>query len=163
MSSATFTDLTITNTSSAVCGIGAPLFVLGNASIAQNLCVQTVATIDNGINVQPAGNVTFGSSTTATIGAELFAENRLLVISTGLNARIGTASLVAGTVTILNNTLTGNSSVLTSRIAPASPSSNTGFLFPTTITSGSGGSFVIQSSNSLDNGSFIWWLIEKNL
>lgn len=161
MSSATFTDLTITNTNNAICGIGAPLYVQGSVNVAKNMCVQNGAYMANGIALQPTGNINTASGVLTDIGGRLII-NILEVTSTGLTARSGTTTFTAGTTgPILNNTLTTKTSVLVTRFAPASPSTNTGFIIPTITTTGIGGSFIIQSTNVLDNGSVNWWLIEQ--
>jgi hypothetical protein len=160
MTSATFTDLSITNTTDAFCGIGAPMFVAGGTYVGGNMCVDNGAFSFNGFAVS-SGNFTTAAGVSADLGGSL-SMNITNVISSGLKARCGTATLTAGsTPPIMNNTLTANTVILTSRIAPASPASNTGFLYTPTVTPGVGGVFVIRSSMEPDNGSVAWWLLEQ--
>lgn len=79
-----------------------------------------------------------------------------LRIKEGSNARMGTATLVAGTVTVSNTSVTANSRIFLSRNTTGG---TTGHL-STTIVAGT--SFTINSSNALDTSVVAWLLIEPS-
>jgi hypothetical protein len=77
-----------------------------------------------------------------------------LRIAEGANGRAGTAVLVAGTVTVANNTITANTRVDYCRAASG------GALGHLSSTQVAGTSFTINSSSNTDTSTINWWLRE---
>lgn len=77
-----------------------------------------------------------------------------IVIGTGANSSIGLGTLAAGIATILTTKTTANSFVF---LTPRTNNINIGVLSQGTIVAGT--SFVVNSSNALDNDVFNWLLI----
>jgi hypothetical protein len=80
---------------------------------------------------------------------------RGLQIKEGSNARMGQATLVAGSVTVNNTTVTGSTRIF---LSCASRGGTQGFLDISTVTVGT--SFTIRSSNGADTSVINWLLIE---
>lgn len=80
--------------------------------------------------------------------------SRLEVLD-GSNKRMGTAVLVAGSVTVSNTTVTANTRIFTSRQAAGG---TLGHLSIGTVVAGT--SFVINSSSGTDTSTVAWLLIE---
>jgi hypothetical protein len=80
---------------------------------------------------------------------------RGLQIKEGSNARMGQATLVAGTVTVTNNTVTGSTRIFLSRM---SAGGTLGQLSISAVTVGT--NFTIISSNAGDTSTVNWLLIE---
>lgn len=78
-----------------------------------------------------------------------------LKLKEGSNARMGVATLVAGTVTVSNTSVTANTRILTAR---QGLSGTPGGISIGTVTPGT--SFVINSSNATDASVILWVLIE---
>lgn len=94
-------------------------------------------------------NVSTGNLLISTIG-------KTLEIKTGTNAKIGVATLVAGTVTVANTSVTANSRIfVTAQTNAGTP----GFLGITTKTVGT--SFVIKSSSVTDTSTVAWMIVES--
>lgn len=75
-------------------------------------------------------------------------------IATGSNASIGTATLVAGTVTVNTTAVTATSKIF---VTVVTPGGTQGFLSVPTITAGT--SFVINSSSATETSTVNWWII----
>ena len=76
-------------------------------------------------------------------------------IKEGLNAKMGSATLVAGTVTVSNTSVTANSKIfLTSNADGGTP----GFLRVSARTAST--SFTITSSSLLDTSTVAWLIVE---
>lgn len=69
-------------------------------------------------------------------------------IKEGTNARMGTATLVAGAVTVSNTSVTANTRVVLAVKTPSATAANNGALFVYSLTIGTG--FVIHSTNASD-------------
>lgn len=78
-----------------------------------------------------------------------------LHIKSGSNARIGTATLVAGTVTVANTSVTANTRILLSR---STTGGTAGHLSTTRINNTS---FTINSSSGTDTSTIEWVLVES--
>lgn len=108
-------------------------FVVGNASVLQLYttkvgCNRNIAVLRAGDGVQ---------------------------IKEGSNAKMGTATLVAGTATVLNTSVTANSRIfLTSNVDGGTP----GFLRVSAKTAST--SFVITSSSGTDTSTVAWLIVE---
>lgn len=77
-----------------------------------------------------------------------------LRVKEGANAKLGTATLAAGTVTVLNSSITANSRILLSR---STPGGTPGILsYSTSVGTG----FTITSSSSSDTSSVIYFIVE---
>lgn len=85
---------------------------------------------------------------------------KTLSIKTGTNAKINSATLVAGTVVVSTTAITANSMIILSApyggVAP-----NFGSLREDKTLRVAGTSFTINSLNVMDTSSFDWWLVEK--
>jgi hypothetical protein len=75
-------------------------------------------------------------------------------VPTGAAGRTGTATLVAGTVTVSTTAVSANSSILVSRHTPGG---TVGDLSVPTRTAGT--SFVINSANAADTSTIDWLVI----
>lgn len=111
--------------------------------------------INTDITALNSGTVTIGSGslsvagqiTSTTLGSGL-------QLTSGTNARIGTVTLVAGTATVPNTSLTANT------IIQLHPQAGiTGYLYISARTNGT--SFAVTSNNSSDAGVVGWILVEK--
>lgn len=88
-------------------------------------------------------------------GDHKFAANKGLQLKTGVNGRVGTGTLSAGTATVSNTGVTANSVVY---VVPTSVSPVSGVLGVTTITAAT--SFVVTSSNNGDTNTFRYIVFE---
>jgi hypothetical protein len=80
-----------------------------------------------------------------------------ITIKSGTNARIGTATLAAGTATVANTSITANTRILlTSNTDGGTP----GWLRVSAKTNGT--SFVITSSSNTDTSTVAWLLVESS-
>jgi hypothetical protein len=98
------------------------------------------------------GTALFGSSD-SDIVANLAGKG--FKIKEGSNARMGTATLVAGAVTISNNSITANTRIV---VACKTPGGTPGALFVNTVTVGT--SFVVHSTSSTDTSVIGYVLFE---
>lgn len=76
-------------------------------------------------------------------------------IEDGANKRMGTSTLVGGTVTVSNTSVTANTRIFTARQATGG---TVGHLSIGTVVAGT--SFVINSSSATDTSTVAWLLIE---
>lgn len=90
-----------------------------------------------------------------TSGNHTFATAALLSITSGTNQRAGNATLVAGTVTVSNTTVTANTIVLLTR---KTSGGTLGTAITYTVSAGT--SFTINSDSALDTSTFSYFLIE---
>lgn len=79
-----------------------------------------------------------------------------LQVKTGVNSRIGTVALVAGSATVANTSVTANSRIF---LTSQTDGGTLGFLRITAKTIGT--SFVITSSNPLDTSTVAWMIVES--
>lgn len=79
-----------------------------------------------------------------------------VTIKTGANARLGTATLVAGTVTVANTSVSANTKIFLSR---ATTGGTVGHLSYTKI---NGTSFTINSSSGTETSTVDWMLVEAS-
>lgn len=77
-------------------------------------------------------------------------------IATGSNASIGTATLVAGTVTVNTTAVTASSIIM---ISVNTPGGTQGFVSAPVASIVAGTSFVINSSSNTDTSTINWWII----
>ena len=97
------------------------------------------------ITAAPPSNV-FPAGVTLTGGAlDVHAAGSGVQVAEGSNAKQGTATLVAGTVTVPNASVTANSRIF---LTTQTPGGTAGFLVVSARTPGT--SFTILSSNALD-------------
>lgn len=108
-------------------------------------------------------NVSIGSSSDATNGKlqltgnlNLEAAGNKILIATGTNASVGTATLVGGTVTVSTTAVTASSKIF---LTDVTTGSLTNIGTPTVGTITAGTSFVINSSNVLDTSNINWFII----
>lgn len=79
-----------------------------------------------------------------------------LQVKTGTNAKIGIVTLVAGTATVANSSITTNSRIF---LTAQNNAGTIGSLSVTTITANT--SFVIKSTNPLDTSLVAWMIVES--
>jgi len=89
-----------------------------------------------------------------TADLDIATAGRGLQIAEGANARMGTGTMAAGTVTIANTSVTANTRVF---ITMRTHGANSGFV---SVAVTAGVSFTVSSSNAADANSFNWLLIE---
>lgn len=111
----------------------------------------------NDILKAPSASPTFTGDVNSSTGNVLISTiGKGLQVKTGTNAKIGTAVLAAGTVTVANNSVTANSRIfLTSNTDGGTP----GWLRVSAKTVGT--SFVITSSSATDTSTVAWTIIES--
>ncbi|MES2287546.1 MAG: hypothetical protein V4547_17765 [Bacteroidota bacterium] len=95
-----------------------------------------------------AGIVNTGNITLTTAGNGI-------TIKTGVNASVGTATLVAGTIAVANTNITANSRVFISPVGNA----NAGLL---DVTTSAGVGFTIRSASPSDVRPVYYWVVEGN-
>ena len=121
-------------------------------------------------NLNSAAKVTFDNSArvgiaTTTPGNRLDVAGSIasvtvghgLKIKEGSNAKMGVATLVAGTVTVSNTSVTASSRIF---LTSQDGGGNVGFVYVSAKTAAT--SFVITSSNILDTSSIAWLIIEPS-
>lgn len=105
-----------------------------------------------------AGSINGGANLTITSGNIIAnTAGKGLTIKSGTNARIGTGTLTAGTVTIANTSVTANTRVFL-QDTTSGGLTNVGVLTAVT-TAGTG--FVVTSTLALDTSTFNWLLMES--
>jgi hypothetical protein len=113
-----------------------------------------------GLGGASARDTTWGRQGTAQIGTP---DSDLIIglagkgfrVKEGTNARQGTATLVGGTVTVSNNTITANTRIVPGHVTPGG---TPGALFIQTVTVGT--SFVIKSTSASDTSVVSYTLFE---
>lgn len=125
-------------------------------SAANTLNVATAAGNSSGtLNV---GAINGGADLTVTSGNIIAATaGKGLKIKSGSNARIGTGTLTAGTVTIANTSVTANTRVFLTDTS--SSTTNVGSLTVSAISANT--SFTVTSTLALDTSTFNWMLVES--
>jgi hypothetical protein len=103
--------------------------------------------------ITTSGTVTFTGTTNLNNGATIPLTKKL-TITTGTNASAGTGTLSGGTVTISTSVVTANSLIF---LTDTANGANLGIL--SVGTKSAGASFVVNSSNVLDAGTFNWLVI----
>lgn len=107
-----------------------------------------------------SGTLGVGADTTVTSGNVIVATaGKGLQVKGGTNAKIGSGTLTAGTVTISTTAVTANSRIFLTDTSTGSLV-NVGSLVVSTKTAGSG--FVVTSTNALDASTFDWMIVEQN-
>lgn len=112
---------------------------------------KSVSFSSNGTIATTAGDLTLQASTNRVV----LPATQKLVIPTGANARAGTATLVAGTVTINNTSVTANSLIFITKTASGGAS---GIMRVSAIVAGT--SFTVVSASGTDTSSFNWLIVE---
>jgi len=111
----------------------------------------------SGINLGPYSQSTIQAGALLTSDEDiLFTTGKgLKMQGSAANSRIGTATLVAGTVTINNNTITANTRIF---LTVSTAGGTQGFLSTTRV---NGTSFTINSTNAADTSIVQWLLVEQ--
>lgn len=109
-----------------------------------------------------APDVSWGRYGTAMIGstdADVVAAGlgRGFKVKEGTNARMGIATLVAGTVSVSNNTISANTRIFTGMKTPLG---TVGASFVSAVTTGGSGGFTIKSTSSSDTSIVSWLMLE---
>lgn len=113
--------------------------------------------------IAPDGHIDINTNTILNIdGSAQFAGGQLTIssagvigIASGSNQRAGNATMVAGTVTVANTTVTADTIVLLTR---KTSGGTPGTLITYTVTAAT--SFTINSDSALDTSTFSYFLIE---
>lgn len=106
-------------------------------------------------NLAVSGNITTTLGTTTTQGIDVNLAGTGLRVAEGANAKQGTATLTAGTVTVANTAVTANSRIfLTGQVLGGTA----GGLNVTSRTAGT--SFVVTSTNAADTSTFAYEIFE---
>lgn len=79
-----------------------------------------------------------------------------LTVTTGSNAKAGTATLAAGTVAVATTAATANSLVFVTDTSASG--TNVGSLYVASVTAGTG--FTVKSTNVSDTSTFNWLIVE---
>lgn len=159
----TYTTLTATN------------FVTGTAATALTLNGNTLSGTGSNaaisINLTPKGSgvvdVTAGDLDVAAGNVAIQTAGKGLQVKEGSNARMGQATLVAGTVTVSNTSVTANTRIFISRASPGGTPGALGTICVGTVTPST--SFVINSLDPTDGTTVVttdvsdvnWFLVEK--
>jgi hypothetical protein len=125
----------------------------GLENISRNYVISNTASLESGqlLVVDPAGDVTAtGNIVSSTAG-------KGLQIKSGSNARIGTGTFVAGSVGVLNTSITANTAIFLTTVIPGG---TVGVPFVASKTIGTG--FSVNSTSALDTSTFDYLLIEAN-
>lgn len=150
-----------TNTIAAATVTGKALtgFVSGAGVVTAADTILTAFNKTNG-NVllkAPIATPVFTGDVTSSTGNVLISTiGKGLQVKTGAGAKIGTAVLAAGTVTVANTSVTANSRIFVTSNADGG---TVGFLRVTARTAGT--SFVITSSSPLDTSTVAWMIVES--
>jgi hypothetical protein len=121
---------------------------IGNAT--GGIAVTGATTITGALGVTGDVTVTSGNLITATAG-------KGLKVKTGSNAKAGTATLVAGTVSVSNTSVLATSCVV---VCPGVAGGTPGQVYVTSITAATG--FVITSTSATDTSTVNWVIIDQN-
>lgn len=140
---------TLTATGTSVTDTVASTVYIGGAPTAST---NTTIGTAYALNVA-AGDSAFGGNIIATT------VGKGLQVKGGTNAKIGSGTLTAGTVTISTTAVTANSRIFLTDTSTGSLV-NVGSLVVSTKTVGSG--FVVTSTNTLDASTFDWMIVEQN-
>lgn len=140
---------TLTATGTSVTDTVASTVYIGGAPTAST---NTTIGTTYALNVA-AGDSAFGGNIIATT------VGKGLQVKGGTNAKIGSGTLTAGTVTITTTAVTANSRIFVTDTSTGSLV-NVGSLVVSTKTAGSG--FVVTSTNALDASTFDWMIVEQN-
>lgn len=157
-SSMAFSGLTsATNTAAAMLvGSGASLNFTGTGTInASTLGGATFAAPGAIGGTTPASGAFTSVNATGNISTTVAGSG--LVIKSGSNARIGTATLSGGTVTVSNTSVTANTRVFLQDTSGST--TNVGSL---TVTTSPGSGFTVTSTLALDTSTFNWHLVESS-
>ncbi len=114
------------------------------------------------VPITTSGAISFNSSTNTTLtnnNLAIATAGKGLVIKGGANSRIGTATLVAGTVTISNTTITANTRIF---VTVQSLGTVTTMKAVGVTAKVNGTSFTITSADNTDTSVVAWQLIEEN-
>lgn len=147
----------INNTLTSVLGTYYALGILVNASGAKGVYQSGSSTTNNFV-----GPTAFGATGTPTEAVEVTGNVELttagnkLIIATGSNASVGTATLSSGTITVNTTAVTANSIIFISRNTPGGTLGNLS-VPSASITAGT--SFVINSDSGSETSTVNWWIV----
>jgi hypothetical protein len=163
-----FTNLTTTGTITAG---GNNTFNSGSSTFSPNNANIVISPTGTGtFTVNPAttgsfNNVNIGATTPrtgkfttleATSGVNISTAGMGLTVKSGANAKIGTATLAAGTVTVSTTAVTANSNIFVSSNADGG---TPGWVKVNNVVAGT--SFDIVSSDALDTSTVAWMIVER--
>lgn len=142
---------------------GTPTLPTGTIGVTQaagnsTTALATTAFVTTADNLKaPLASPTFTGDVNSSTGNVLISTiGKGLQIKTGTNSKLGTAVLVAGTVTVTNTSVTANSRIF---LTSQSDGGTVGFLRITAKTAAT--SFVITSSSLLDTSTVAWMIVES--
>lgn len=113
---------------------------------------------DNSGTLAESGSPTLDSLTISGGGLIVSVAGNSLTIKGGSNAKIGSGTLVGGTATISNTSVTTNSKIFLQDTSTSI--TNVGVLTVSSKTAGTG--FVVTSTLALDTSTFDYWIVEAN-
>jgi hypothetical protein len=135
----------ITGGSAAANDAVVKLKILATASQSANIQEWANSSGTALVSVNPTGNIVFS------------AVGKGIQYQSGTNSRAGTATLVAGTVTVSNTSVTANTGISLTR---KTSGGTIGTAITYTLSAGT--SFTINSDNPLDTSTFFYELVEVN-
>lgn len=165
--------LEVINTGSSITPIiRATINALGDLLFGGRVSGDTSSRIVIDITAGGIARIRFGSGTAApdtsitrsaantlavnTADLDIATLGRGLQVAEGINARMGTAGLVGGTVTVPNTTVTANTRIF---LTCNTPGGTPGFLRVSAVSVGV--SFTILSSNGADTSVVAWLMVER--
>jgi len=146
-----------TATTSATYSIGNNVTATGNTKAID---IGTLAASGSTTNIT-LGSAVSGATSNINVNGNLAltsAGNKLSV-KTGTNASIGTATLVAGTVTVNTTAVTANSAIFVTILTKGTITLPVAYDAQTRT---AGTSFTITSANITDTSIVQWWIVEPN-
>lgn len=119
--------------------------------------IATTAFVTTADNLKaPLSTPVFTNDVTSSTGNVVISTiGKGLQVKTGTNAKIGQATLVGGTKTVANTSVTANSKIFLSDSTPGGTLGNLSY------TKSVGTSFTITSSNVLDTSTIDWYIVES--
>lgn len=118
-----------------------------------------IITSSSGINTTGVAAIQAGGSLIAGVGdVQTNTAGQGLQIKGGANAKIGTAVLVAGTVTVADTSVTANSKIF---VVAVLVGGTQGILSVPSASIVPGTSFVINSSNAADTSTVLYMIVEQ--
>lgn len=130
-----------------------------NIGTSDNQALQLVTNNTSRLSISNAGVVSIGNATNIGGNLALTTAGNKLFVKSGTNASIGTATLVAGTVTVNTTAVTANSAIFVTILTKGTITLPVAYDAQTRV---AGTSFTITSANVTDTSIVQWWIVEPN-
>lgn len=128
----------------------------GSQTVSGDLIVNGTITASGTISTTDLGTIIASGGLNAGVGSVDVPEAGAgLRVKEGTNCKQGTATMVSGSATVANTAVTANSRII---LGYATPGSNVGIPFCSSITAGTG--FTITSSTSDDDSTYSYEIFE---